>query len=254
MSKDKSYITPVVIEKESNGERSYDIYSRLLKDRIIWIAGEVNDDMATSVIAQIQFLASQGGEHIKLYINSPGGSVTAGLAILDAMKTCKCTIVGIGMGMMASMASVLLACSDVRLATENSTFMIHQVLSGYQGQSTDIDIHANFSRRLKERLQKMLSDSTRGAVDEELIRKECNRDNFIDARDAVRMGYIDAIIEPVEKNQLSQEELALYGLPANFYERPENTPITIERSKNHILKSYTVDGETIMIKHLKEDE
>ncbi len=190
------YLIPSVIEKTTYGERSYDIYSRLLKDRIIFLGTEIDDGVANAVIAQLLFLESQDKEKdIKLYINSPGGSVTAGLAIYDTMQYIQPAVSTICVGMAASMAAVLLASGTAgkRFVLPNSEVMIHQVLGGVQGQATDIKIHADRILALRESLNEILSRHTGQAKDK--VAFDTERDNFMTAKDAVKYGLVDKVIK-----------------------------------------------------------
>ncbi len=190
-----SYLIPTVIEKTNYGERAYDIYSRLLKDRIIFLGSEIDDGVANTIIAQLLFLESQDKtKDIKIYINSPGGSVTAGLAILDAMNYVKPDVSTICVGMAASMAAVLLACGKKgkRFALPNSEIMIHQVLGGVSGQATDIKIHAERILKMKDRLNEILAKAT--GQKKAKIEQDTERDNFIKASDAEAYGLIDKVI------------------------------------------------------------
>lgn len=190
-----SYLVPYVIEQTSQGERSYDIFSRLLKDRIIFLGGEVNDDSANIIVAQLLFLeADDPTKDIYIYINSPGGSVTAGLAIYDTIQYIKCDVSTICVGMAASMGAFLLAAGTKgkRFALTNSEIMIHQPLGGTQGQATDIAIHAKRIIELKEKLNQILSDRTGQAY--EKIAEDTERDNFMSAEAAKAYGLIDEVI------------------------------------------------------------
>lgn len=189
------FLIPTVIEKTSYGERAYDIYSRLLKDRIVFIGDEVDDHVANLVIAQLLFLENQDPEKdIKLYINSPGGSVTAGMAIYDTMQYIKPDVSTICIGIAASMASVLLAAGakSKRFCLQNSEVMIHQIMGGMQGQASDIKIHAERILRLKERLNNILAKHT--GKDLPLIEKDSDRDYFMSAEEAVAYGIVDKVI------------------------------------------------------------
>lgn len=191
---DYMYLTPVVIEQTNRGERSFDIYSRLLKDRIILIFGEITDEVSASVIAQLLFLSSQDKEKdIYLYINSPGGSVSAGLAIYDTMKFISNNCVTIGMGLCASMGAFLLASGDVRYALKYTKIMIHQPLGGARGQASDIKIVAEEIIKTKKLLNKILSDITK--KDLSIIEKDTDRDFYMDAVEAKEYGLIDKILE-----------------------------------------------------------
>ena len=188
-------LVPYVIEQTSRGERSYDIYSRLLKDRIIFLGEEVNDVTASLIIAQLLFLESEDpGKDISLYINSPGGSVTAGLGIYDTMQYIKCDVSTICCGMAASMGAFLLAggAKGKRYALPNSEIMIHQPLGGAQGQTTEIEIAAKHILRTKEKLNKMLSENTGKPYD--VIAADTERDNWMSAAEACEYGLIDSVI------------------------------------------------------------
>lgn len=187
---------PYVIERSSNGERSYDIYSRLLKDRIIVLSGEIDDDLAASITAQLLFLAAEDSEKdISLYINSPGGSITAGMAIYDTINFIKPDVSTICIGMAASMGAFLLSSGTKgkRLALPNSEIMIHQPLGGMQGQATDIKIHAEHIIKIKERMNKLLAKNTNQPY--EKVVADTERDNYMFAEDALKYGLIDKIIE-----------------------------------------------------------
>ena len=187
---------PYVIEQSSSGERSVDIFSRLLSDRIIVLSDQVDDTSASLVVAQLLFLESQDSEKdISLYINSPGGSVTAGLAIYDTMKYIKCDVSTICVGMAASMGAFLLAAGakGKRLALPNSDIMIHQPSGGAQGQATDMEIHTRHILDMKKRLNQILADNTGQPID--VIAKDTNRDNFMTAQQALEYGLIDKVIE-----------------------------------------------------------
>ena len=189
-------LIPTVIEQSSRGERAYDIYSRLLKDRIIMLSGQVTDDLANSIIAQLLFLDAQDSEKdIYLYINSPGGSVTAGLAIFDTMNFIKADVQTIVMGMAASMGSFLLTAGEKAnaLLLPNAEIMIHQPLGGAQGQATEIEIAARHILQTRERLNKILSERTGQPI--EVIEKDTDRDNFMTAQEAKDYGLIDEIME-----------------------------------------------------------
>lgn len=190
-----NYLIPTVIEKTNYGERAYDIYSRLLKDRIIFLGSAIDDGVANTVIAQLLFLESQDKtKDIKIYINSPGGSVTAGLAILDAMNYVKPDVSTICVGMAASMAAVLLAAGKKgkRFALPNSEIMIHQVLGGVQGQATDIKIHAERILKIKDNLNEILAKAT--GQKKAKVQEDTERDNFLEAAEAVEYGLIDKVI------------------------------------------------------------
>ncbi len=192
---------PMVIETSGRSERAYDIYSRLLKDRIVLLSSEVNVHMASLICAQLLFLESQDAEkEINIYINSPGGSVTAGLAIYDTMRYITCPISTVCMGQAASMGAFLLSGGKkgMRFALPNSQIMIHQPSAGYSGQVTDIDIHARQSLRLKKRLNEMLAEHTGQSLRK--IVQATERDNFMTAEEALKFGLIDRIL--VSRNDL----------------------------------------------------
>lgn len=189
-------LVPTVIEQSSRGERAYDIYSRLLKDRIIMLSGQINDDVANSVIAQLLFLDAQDPEKdIYIYINSPGGSVTAGFAIYDTMNFIKADVQTIAMGMAASMGSFLLTAGTKgkRFALPNAEIMIHQPLGGAQGQATEIEIAARHILKTRERLNQILADKTGQPI--EVIERDTDRDNYMSAEDAKAYGLIDEVME-----------------------------------------------------------
>ena len=195
---EKNALIPYVIDKTPNGERSYDIYSRLLKDRIIMLTEDVNHVTASSIVAQLLFLESEDPDkEISFYINSPGGSITDGMAIVDTMRYIKCPISTICVGMAASMGAVLLACGDKgkRFATPNSEIMIHQPLisGGLSGQATEIKIHADHILRTRSRLNKLLSEQT--GQDLSTIEKDTERDNYMLAEEALKYGLIDGILD-----------------------------------------------------------
>ena len=188
-------IVPTVIDKVNNSERVYDIYSRLLKDRIIIINGEINNNLANSVVAQLLYLDSLNNEDISIYINSPGGSVTDGMAIYDTMNFIKSDVSTIGMGICASMAAFLLSSGKKgkRYVLPNSEVMIHQPLGGAQGQATEIKIAAEHILKTKDKLNKILSNNTGKSL--EIIEKDTDRDNFMSAEEALKYGIIDEIVE-----------------------------------------------------------
>lgn len=190
-----SYLIPTVIEKTQTGERAYDIYSRLLKDRIIMLGSAIDDGVASIIVAQILFLESQDKtKDIKLYINSPGGSVTAGLAIYDAMQHVACDVATICMGMSASMGAVLLAggAKGKRFALPNSEIMIHQPLGGVEGQATDIKIRAERILKTKDQLNRILAKHTGQNIKK--LEADTDRDNFMDAKEAMAYGLVDKIL------------------------------------------------------------
>lgn len=188
-------LVPTIIEKEIGGERCYDIYSRLLKDRIILLNGEINDNTSNVVVAQLLYLDSQNHEDISLYINSPGGSITAGMAIYDTMNFIKSEVSTICIGMAASMAAFLLSSGQKgkRLALPNSEVMIHQPLGGAEGQATEIKIAAERILKLKDKLNKILSNNTNQPIEQ--IEQDTERDHFLSAKEAKNYGLIDKIIE-----------------------------------------------------------
>lgn len=189
-------LVPYVVEQTSRGERNYDIYSRLLKDRIIFLGEEVNETTASLIVAQLLFLESEDpGKDIQLYINSPGGVVSCGLAIYDTMQYIKCDVSTICMGMAASMGAFLLSsgAKGKRYALPNSDIMIHQPLGGFQGQASDIMIHANYIDRIKARLNKILADNTNQPL--EVIERDTDRDNFMSAQEACDYGLIDKVMQ-----------------------------------------------------------
>ena len=191
-------LVPYVIEQTSRGERSYDIYSRLLKERIIFLGEEVTDASASVIVAQLLFLESEDpNKDISLYINSPGGSVTAGMAIYDTMKYIKCDVSTICIGMAASMGSALLCAGEKgkRFATPNSEILIHQPLisGGLAGQTTEIKIHADHMVKTREKLNKLLSEKTGQSLEQ--IEKDTERDHYMTAQEALEYGLIDEIID-----------------------------------------------------------
>ncbi len=191
----KNYMMPYVIEQTSNGERTYDIYSRLLKDRIIFISGEVNDEMSNAIVGQMLFLVMDNPkEDIKVYINSPGGSITAGMAIYDTMNYIPCDVQTICVGMAASMGAILLSSGTKgkRSALPNSEIMIHQPLGGAQGQASDIEISARRIVEMKKRLNKILAKNSGKKIAE--IEKDTDRDNFMYAPEAMKYGLIDEVL------------------------------------------------------------
>ena len=190
-----SYLVPTVIEQTAHGERAYDIYSRLLKDRIIMLSGEINDHMANIIVAQLLFLAAEDPDKdINIYINSPGGSVTAGLAIFDTMNYIKCDVSTICVGMAASMGAFLLTAGTKgkRYVLPNSEVMIHQPLGGAQGQATEIAIAAKHILKTRDRLNKILSEKTGQPL--EKIEQDTERDNFMSAEEAVAYGLVDQVV------------------------------------------------------------
>ncbi|MDK8323663.1 ATP-dependent Clp endopeptidase proteolytic subunit ClpP [Campylobacter ureolyticus] len=195
-----AFYIPYVIEKSSRGERSYDIYSRLLKDRIIMLSGEINDDVASSIVSQLLFLEAEDPEKdIYLYINSPGGVVTSGFSIYDTMNYIRADVSTICIGQAASMGAFLLSCGakDKRFALPNSRIMIHQPLGGAQGQATDIEIQANEILRIKKTLNEILAKNTNQSIKK--IEKDTDRDFFMSAAEAKEYGIIDKVLEKSSK-------------------------------------------------------
>lgn len=191
-----SSFVPVVVSNEGNVSRSYDIFSKMLSDRIIFLQGEITDNSANLIIAQILYLESvDPDKDIYIYINSPGGSVTAGMAIKDTMDYVNCDVSTIGLGMCASMGAFLLASGAYgkRYVLPNTEVMIHQPLGGFQGQATDIEIHAKRMLKTKEQMLKYMSEYTHGKVDIEKMKELCERDNFLSAQEALDIGLVDKI-------------------------------------------------------------
>ena len=189
-------LVPYVVEQTSRGERSYDIYSRLLNDRIIFLSEEVNDATASLIVAQMLYLEAQDPDKdIQFYINSPGGSVTAGMAIFDTMRYIKCDVATITIGMAASMGAFLLSAGTKgkRMALPNAEIMIHQPSAGTQGQITDMAIHLKRLQIIKERMNKILADNTGNSI--EVVTDACERDNFMSAEEAQAFGLIDRVLE-----------------------------------------------------------
>jgi len=189
-------LVPTVIEQTNRGERAYDIFSRLLNDRIIMLCDEINDTTASLVVAQLLFLEGQDPDKdICLYINSPGGSVTAGMAIYDTMNYIKCDVSTICVGLAASMGAFLLSAGakGKRIALPNSEIMIHQPLGGAKGQATDIKIHAEWILKIKDKLNRIMSEQTGQPL--EVIERDTDRDNFMSAQEAMEYGLIDKVIE-----------------------------------------------------------
>ena len=197
-------LVPYVVEQTSKGERSYDIFSRLLKDRIIFLAEDVNPTSASLVVAQMLFLESEDPDReISLYINSPGGSITDGMAIVDTMNYIKCTVTTICVGMAASMGAVLLTSGTKgkRFATPNAEILIHQPLiggGGISGQTTEIKIHADHMVKTREKLNKLLSERTGQSL--EVIERDTERDNYMTAEEALKYGLIDGILDSRKSN------------------------------------------------------
>lgn len=188
-------LVPMVVDKEASGERSYDIFSRLLKNRIILLSGEIDDILANSIVAQLLYLDSLNHDDISLYINSPGGSVTAGMAIYDTMNFVKSDVSTICIGMAASMAAFLLSSGEKkkRYILPNAEVMIHQPLGGAQGQATEIKIAAEHILKLRDKLNYILADNTGQKIED--IQKDTERDNFMDSKEALEYGIVDRIIE-----------------------------------------------------------
>ena len=190
-----SSLIPMVVEKTSGGERAYDIYSRLLKDRIVFVSGEIEDEMANAIVAQLLFLqAEDSKKEISMYINSPGGSVTAGLAILDTMRMVKCPVATYCVGQAASMGAILLSVGEKgkRHALPNARIMIHQPWGGAQGKASDIEITAKEILRLKEILNGILADASGKTLEE--VTKDTDRDHFMSAEEAKKWGIVDKVL------------------------------------------------------------
>ena len=197
-----SNYVPIVVEQTSRGERAYDIFSRLLKDRIVFLGSPINDAVADTVIAQLLFLESENPDKdIYIYINSPGGQVTAGLAIYDTIQYIKSEVVTMCMGQAASMAAVILAAGTKgkRYALPHSRIMLHQVLGGVEGQATEIEIHAKEILRIKNEINEIISKHTNQPIDK--IAKDTDRDYFLKPKDALEYGIVDAIITKREDTQ-----------------------------------------------------
>lgn len=191
----KASLIPMVVEKSGNGERAYDIYSRLLKDRIVFVGGEIDDDMANAVVAQLLFLQSQDPEkEVSMYINSPGGSVTAGLAILDTMKMVKCPVATYCVGQAASMGAILLAAGEKgrRYALPHARIMVHQPWGGAQGKASDIEITAREILRLKDMLNGILAETSGRTL--EGVTNDTDRDHFMSAEEAKAWGIVDEVL------------------------------------------------------------
>ena len=188
-------LVPVIVDKESNGERSYDIFSRLLKDRIVLLSGEIDDTLSNIIVSELLYLDSLNHEDISLYINSPGGSITAGMAIMDTMNFIKSDVSTICLGMSASMGAFLLSCGKKgkRYILPNAEVMIHQPLGGVEGQATEIKIVAERILKLKEKLNTILAKNT--GKDIKQITKDTERDYFLDAKEALEYGIVDKILE-----------------------------------------------------------
>ena len=197
-------LVPIVVEQTARGERSYDIYSRLLKERVVFIVGPVEDHMANLIVAQLLFLESENPDKdIHLYINSPGGSVTSGLSIYDTMQFINCDVSTICVGQAASMGALLLSggTKGKRFALPHSRIMVHQPSAGFQGQATDISIHANEVLELKARLNKIMAKHTGKSVEQ--IEQDLERDNFMSAESAVEYGIIDTVL--AERTEMAED-------------------------------------------------
>jgi ATP-dependent Clp protease protease subunit len=205
MSAQALNLVPMVVEQTARGERAYDIYSRLLKDRLVFVVGPVEDHMANLVVAQLLFLESENADKdIHLYINSPGGVVTAGLSIYDTMQFINCDVSTICVGQAASMGALLLAggTKGKRFALPHSRVMVHQPSAGYQGQATDISIHANEVLELKARLNDIMAKHTGQPI--ERIERDLERDNFMSAQKALEYGLVDTVLE--QRKEMGDEE------------------------------------------------
>lgn len=187
-------VIPMIIDKEEGVEKSFDIYSKLLKERIVFLSGEITDEVANLIVSELLYLNSLGSDDIYLYINSPGGSVTAGMAIYDTMNFIKADVVTICVGMCASMGAFLLSsgCKGKRMSLKNGEVMIHQPLGGVKGQASDIQIHADRIIKMKKKLNSILASNT--SKDISVIEKDTERDNYMDAKEALDYGLIDKII------------------------------------------------------------
>lgn len=187
-------VIPMIIDKEEGVEKSFDIYSKLLKERIVFLSGEITDEVANLIVSELLYLNSLGNDDIYLYINSPGGSVTAGMAIYDTMNFIKADVVTICVGMCASMGAFLLSsgCKGKRMSLENGEVMIHQPLGGVKGQASDIQIHADRIIKMKKKLNSILASNT--SKDISVIEKDTERDNYMDAKEALEYGLIDKIV------------------------------------------------------------
>lgn len=187
-------VIPMIIDKEEGVEKSFDIYSKLLKERIVFLSGEITDEVANLIVSELLYLNSLGNDDIYLYINSPGGSVTAGMAIYDTMNFIKADVVTICVGMCASMGAFLLSsgCKGKRMSLENGEVMIHQPLGGVKGQASDIQIHADRIIKMKKKLNSILASNT--SKDISVIERDTERDNYMDAKEALEYGLIDKII------------------------------------------------------------
>ena len=187
-------VIPMIIDKEEGVEKSFDIYSKLLKERIVFLSGEITDEVANLIVSELLYLNSLGNDDIYLYINSPGGSVTAGMAIYDTMNFIKADVVTICVGMCASMGAFLLSsgCKGKRMSLKNGEVMIHQPLGGVKGQASDIQIHADRIIKMKKKLNSILASNT--SKDMKVIERDTERDNYMDANEALEYGLIDKIV------------------------------------------------------------
>ena len=185
-------IIPTILEKKNNKEYAFDLYSRMLQDRIIFLEGEINDATSVIIVSELLYLDNINNDDIYVYINSPGGSITSGMAIYDTMKFIKSNVITIGLGMCASMAAFLLSSGDKRYALSNTEVMIHQPLGGFQGQATDIKIAAERIIKLKEKLNNILAQNTKQKLSK--IYEDTERDNYLDANEAKEYGLIDEVI------------------------------------------------------------
>lgn len=187
-------VIPMIIDKEEGVEKSFDIYSKLLKERIVFLSGEITDEVANLIVSELLYLNSLGSDDIYLYINSPGGSVTSGMAIYDTMNFIKADVVTICVGMCASMGAFLLSsgCKGKRMSLKNGEVMIHQPLGGVKGQASDIQIHADRIIKMKKKLNSILASNT--SKDMKVIERDTERDNYMDAKEALEYGIIDKII------------------------------------------------------------
>lgn len=187
-------VIPMIIDKEEGVEKSFDIYSKLLKERIVFLSGEITDEVANLIVSELLYLNSLGNDDIYLYINSPGGSVTAGMAIYDTMNFIKADVVTICVGMCASMGAFLLSsgCKGKRMSLKNGEVMIHQPLGGVKGQASDIQIHADRIIKMKKKLNSILASNT--SKDMKVIERDTERDNYMDTKEALEYGLIDKII------------------------------------------------------------
>ena len=192
-------LVPIIVDKEHNGERSYDIFSRLLKDRIIFLSGEIDDNIANTIVSELLYLDSISHDDISLYINSPGGSITSGMAIYDTMNLIKSDVSTICIGMAASMAAFLLSCGTKgkRYILPNAEVMIHQPLGGASGQATEIKIAAERILKLREKLNKILSENTKQPLNK--VEEDTERDHFLSSEEAKEYGLVDKIITKKEK-------------------------------------------------------